>query len=882
MVSLGGSLNAAKELSALGLRVVPAKYKEKAPLVNWKKFQTADTSHMLDQWFGRGTERNFWIMTGHASHVIVIDADSAAGDTWWRTQIGDDVLDATAKVKTSKGYHYWFKIPDDFHEPIASWSVHPDTKAGDTFEESFDVRADGTGVIAPPSVHETGHVYVWETPFSAIAEAPPALLDGSYRAIAPSSARAGVTTRDGAGAVRSMLSSLLSAPPAAGGRNDWLARVAGHYARTYHQQHDLFMLHCGQANGLLTDPLPDLEFRKTVESIWRTEQDNHDERTLDADNGWLASGNTVMLTQVVVRGKDDDTRSYEVAEYADFDLLARGVDVEEGGRRSYWVTIRRKSRRQIGVIDEIDAVIPGSTLGDDRAFRKWLAGFACTILPPENLWPRSGSPGIRIQRYLESQKPSAVRIVPALGWDDAAIDGSGGFITHDGVITAGGVVGVEDAGVRPDPSLRSGGVAPHVHGYERDGMEAKRALDEVLSFHDATVTSVFGAWWAACLVKTQIEKRTALFPFVAVEAPSESGKTNGFFQMMIQLNGNTRGETVPTYAALRDMASAHKSGIVWVDDLDDPAHLMELLRAATSGGTLSKMGEDRTSIVNRQIVSPIVISGEALGLGSQKALLDRAIILKVGSPTGRMSRHAPGRPQWDDVIELRRQYPDGLSAVSGWLVQDALSVVDRVLVAIKGKKKGSGRAGDKIGILRAGACLLDYLLAQDEAASEAAWNGAGEHARRVDEWLFNEEEQALAQGENSLTLEILPWAIRTWKFADRPMAGQHGDLDTPVYIEGLDTSATRRLVQGILGEEQTAGAAIWFNTALLAQAWEKWKGNRVERRTQTESALKDQADVVCTGTSKTKRIVGASKNQVLRYRPITGTLAEAIIQRARG
>jgi len=91
-------------------------------------------------------------------------------------------------------------------------------------------------------------------------------------------------------------------------------------------------------------------------------------------------------------------------------------------------------------------------------------------------------------------------------------------------------------------------------------------LDEVLTYHDETVTSVFGAWWAACLLKPQIEVATSLFPFVAIEAPSESGKTNGFFQMMTQLNGNTRGETQPTKAALRDMAAAHRNGIVWVDD----------------------------------------------------------------------------------------------------------------------------------------------------------------------------------------------------------------------------------------------------------------------------------------------------------------------------
>lgn len=868
MVSLEGSLATAQELDRLGLRVIPAKFQDKAPLVDWKKYQTTPTTSMLSQWFSKGRTYNYWVMTGLASRIIVIDADNAAGDAWWRSQLGNELLDATTKVKTSKGYHYYFRIPDDWDKPVSSWSVHD---RNDPDAESFDVRADGTGVIAPPSIHESGHKYVWETPFDQMQDAPEKLLDGGYRRIAPTSSRE--TTTDTGGTARSLLAALLAAPPAAGGRNDWLARVAGHYARHYRTMQDLYEFHCEQANAMLTQPLDEAEFRKTIDSIWKAEQENHEERRLDADNGWLTSGNTCLLTQVVIKGQDGE-RNYDVAEYADFDLVAKGVQVEEDGKRTYWVTIRRKSRTRMGHIDEFDAILPGSTLGDDRGLRKWLAAFACTVIAPENLFPRTGTPGIRIQRYLESQRPGAIRIVPALGWDDAALEGAGGFVTHDGVLTCAGLVGIDEAGVRPDPALLAGGIAPHAYGTAGDGFEAKRVLDEVLSFHDSTVTSVFGAWWAACLLKPIIEKRTALFPFVAIEAPSESGKTNGFFEMMTQLNGSTKGETVPTYAALRDMASAHKNGIVWIDDLDDPAHLMELLRAATSGGTMTKMGEDRTSVVNRTIVAPIVLSGEALGMGSQKALLDRAVLLKVGSPTGRMSRHRPGRPQWDDVVALRDQYPGGLSALAGWYVIDALSMVDQTVDAVKSLKQGTGRAGDKVGILRAGARLLDALLARDDAAYDLAWEGGGEHARRVDEWVASDEQQSIAQNENSLTLEVLPWAIRHFQFPDH-QRGPDG-LPNPVFIEGSAGGDAQRLAKVILSGEKEL--TIWLNTALLAEAWEIRKRGRVSERTQSETALRDQGDLVATGKASRKKV---NKSTVLWYRPITGDLAQTIMDRAR-
>ena len=869
-------LATAQALAAQGLQVLPARYKDKAPIVKWREYQDTRTEKLLPTWFGGGGNRNYWVMCGRISGVVVIDCDNPAADAWWREQVGDEVMDSAAIVATRKGRHYWFRLPEDWPEdkPIPSWSVHTSTL-------DFDFRADDTGVIAPPSVHESGHLYVWERPLSAAAVAPPAMLDGTLRGQAPAdSAQAqDGQRRDSGGNTRSMLSSLLSKVPQGegSGRNDWLSKVAGHYAKTYHNQEDLYRTHVEQANSMLSPPLDQAEFDKTVDSIWRGEHERNPQRALDASCGWLQSGGTRIMTQVIIK-TGDDSKEYSIDEYADFDLQAKGVMLDEAGERTYWVQIVRK-RRGVGDTETIDTVLPGHVTGDDRALRKWLARFACTIVPPDNMWPKSGTVGVRVQRYLESQHPPAVKVTNCLGWDPDIINGDGGFVTHDGVITADEVFNGQTCGVVPLPSLKTGGVAPHYYGFEHDLLEAKRVLSEVLSFHDEAITSVFGAWWAACLVKPQIEATTSLFPFVAIEAPSESGKTNGFFDLMTQLNGNTRGETQPTKAALRDMAAAHRNGMVWVDDLDDPAYLMELLRAATSGGSLTKMGEDRESVKNTRIVAPIVISGEALGLGTQKALLDRAILLKVGSPTGRMSRHDPSRPQWDDVLELRRLYPDGLAGLAGWLVQDALTVQEHVLLAVRKGREGGGRTGDKIGILRAGARLLDYLVATSDGEAEAAWRGDGAHARRVNAWIVGMQSENIGQTENSLTLEILPWAVRTFKYPEKPLAGERGDLDMPVFIRQPDPllERTRQLV---LGRDDTAGPEIWFNSALLAQAWERDKHGRVERRTQTEGAFKDQADALKAPAKRFK--ISGGGGRLAYYRKIDGELARTILERAQG
>ncbi len=874
MVKLGSpseTLKVAVALREAGLQVFPAKYKDKIPLVKWKQYISEPAEDkMVESWFRNRNHLNYWVMTGRNSGYVVIDCDTVEGRDWWAERVNLE----TACVKTAKGWHFWFKIPDDWDldEDIESWSVHPRKEDGHNI--SFDLRADSTGVIVPPSVHQTGFVYEWVTPLEDALVAPPALLDGSIRRDAPvATGDAGAGVPGTGGITRSMLSRLLAQPPGAegSGRNDWLARVAGHYAKTYHNAQDLYEVQCDLANKMMGLPLDEAEFRKTVDSVWKGEHERNQHRAVDASCGFLTSGNSIILCQVVVkRGEDKD---YDFVEYADFDLHAKGVMQDEAGRRTYWAEIVRKKRGGGGDLERIDIILRAETLGDDRAFRKFLAGYACTIVPPDNMWPKMGSPGTRIQRYLESQHPPTVEITPSLGYHPNAVADGGGFITHDGVITATDRVDLSAALVRADPRLKTGATAPHEYGFDRSDREAADLLREVLTFHDEHVTSVFGAWWAACLLKPQIEERTSLFPFMAIEAPSESGKTNGFFSMMTQLNGNTRGETQPTKAALRDMAAAHRNGIVWVDDLDDPAYLMELLRAATSGGSLTKMGEDRESVKNTQIVSPIVISGEALGLGTQKALVDRAIALKAPSPTGRRSLRDSKRPQWDDVLAVRESYPDGLAVMAGWYVQAALGVVDQTVEALRqGRSGGSGRAADKVAVLRAGACLLDYLTGQ-----ESPWDGSGTHATRVEEWLrrgdaVDADGVAVSTNENALTLELLPWALREWKFPDKASAGEGYHPDTPVFVRKFE----------VKGEEVLFGddTEVWFHCGLVSQAWEREKRGNHEKRTTTESALKDQAEAL---NCKSKRIkISQSGGRTAYYRQLTGPIAVAVVHRALG
>jgi hypothetical protein len=59
-------------------------------------------------------------------------------------------LPQTLIVKTARGWHIYFKLPQDIMIPCSSGN-------------GLDIRGNGGFVVAPPSIHSTGHVYQWCT-----------------------------------------------------------------------------------------------------------------------------------------------------------------------------------------------------------------------------------------------------------------------------------------------------------------------------------------------------------------------------------------------------------------------------------------------------------------------------------------------------------------------------------------------------------------------------------------------------------------------------------------------------------------------------------------------------------------------------------------------
>jgi hypothetical protein len=130
------------------------------------------------------------------------------------------------------------------------------------FAPGVDIKADGGYVVAPPSVHPSGHEYRWhhqclpdETPLADL----PSWIDGMLSPIVPS--------RGGASQRSLRLRQLVQCGLPEGSRNDGLVCLIGYLLRRYVDP--LVALHLTLAWNQLRNhpPLSDEEVIRTVESI---------------------------------------------------------------------------------------------------------------------------------------------------------------------------------------------------------------------------------------------------------------------------------------------------------------------------------------------------------------------------------------------------------------------------------------------------------------------------------------------------------------------------------------------------------------------------------------------------------------------------------------
>lgn len=131
---------------------------QKAP-VRAERGWAARKNHRSFQETGLNKNDNAGVLTGRISGIIVLDID-------------DELLfppgydfPSTFTVETSKGYHHYFKLPDD-GKKYGGRSIQTD---------GYDIKVDGGYVVAPWSKHPDGQIYKIVND-AEVADAPEWLL----------------------------------------------------------------------------------------------------------------------------------------------------------------------------------------------------------------------------------------------------------------------------------------------------------------------------------------------------------------------------------------------------------------------------------------------------------------------------------------------------------------------------------------------------------------------------------------------------------------------------------------------------------------------------------------------------------------------------------
>jgi len=155
-------LTAANYYYDLGLNILPLKHKTKIPIMKWESLQNRRLPRSVIERLFR--HRNLGVITGRSSmNLFVLDCDD---QNTFNEQLDFLESDDLARwvVSTHRGGHIWL--------------MSNNCEVNNYKDGKLEIWGKNHYVLAPPSVHEKGDVYMWK---NRIGDLPPIL---NYEAIA--------------------------------------------------------------------------------------------------------------------------------------------------------------------------------------------------------------------------------------------------------------------------------------------------------------------------------------------------------------------------------------------------------------------------------------------------------------------------------------------------------------------------------------------------------------------------------------------------------------------------------------------------------------------------------------------------------------------------
>jgi len=240
-------LEAALEYTGRNWYVFPLIPRGKTPLTEHGVLDASNEARQVKQWWTRWSDANIGLSCGPSGIVVIdLDAREEGIDNWAELAGKMEIDDNTVTSLTGGGgQHLFFKVPPDIKISNSVGRLGP----------GIDVRADGGYVVVPPSIHPNGKRYEWEVshhpdncPILPLPQALITLLeDKKQHPVLPAT----------------------GGKIAEGGRNDYLASLAGTMRRRGMSRNGIEAALQIENQERCLPPIPEDEVRKIAGSITR-------------------------------------------------------------------------------------------------------------------------------------------------------------------------------------------------------------------------------------------------------------------------------------------------------------------------------------------------------------------------------------------------------------------------------------------------------------------------------------------------------------------------------------------------------------------------------------------------------------------------------------